>query len=660
MQQDLKRGNLVVSLKRPTYGVCLVGNDTILDIYRSVPPGADSFDIRGSSLIDVTIIYNPSCLDNPQAKTTWPLNKGLKVVLSSTETSRNLNDSKVKVSYYGQNGKTLLGSSVLYLTSVAVGLDADVNRIGAVTLGEKDKGSWSWGPKGKGAILLVNCDRDKDAYGGLDCQDDSPPNSADIKDMSPMILTAEAPEEFFDDHQVILHIASSDADKLRVYCKYKSKYNQVLGVSKLCYEVKRYSQDMIQFYVEGLQFPDADFDGLVSINLSLQNRSDNTELYREKMVFRMAPWIMTPNTLKPLEVYVCSVDDNQVFLKQIKKLVKKARCNLTICDQLENRGDRWIQDEMEFGYTEAPHKRFAVVFDSPRNRQLKYFPFKEILGPDFGYVTKEPEDEEEINSLDSFGNLEVSPPVIVKGKSYPLGRILIGSDLPDSNMQMNKVVRDFLSAQKVQEPLELYSAWLSVGHIDEFMSFVPAPDRKGFRLLLASPRVCVQLFKEKQKQGYGDAVMFEGLEASAQIEQVTINQILCDETLNEGFNSAQKAIDRNRKIMKEQLGLSEEDIIDLPILYYKEGDRSTFGAYFPNMVNMLVLGSYLGIPKPFGPLIDGKCCLEEKAISLLEPLGLNCTFIDDFESYHLLSGEVHCGTNTLRKPFSTKWWECDL
>lgn len=37
------------------------------------------------------------------------------------------------------------------------------------------------------------------------------------------------------------------------------------------------------------------------------------------------------------------------------------------------------QDEMEFGYIEAPHKSIPVVFDSPRNRGLKNFPYKKIL-----------------------------------------------------------------------------------------------------------------------------------------------------------------------------------------------------------------------------------------------------------------------------------------
>lgn len=34
------------------------------------------------------------------------------------------------------------------------------------------------------------------------------------------------------------------------------------------------------------------------------------------------------------------------------------------------------------------------------------------------------------SSLDSFGNLDVSPPVTVGGIEYPLGRVLIGGSFP--------------------------------------------------------------------------------------------------------------------------------------------------------------------------------------------------------------------------------------
>lgn len=38
-----------------------------------------------------------------------------------------------------------------------------------------------------------------------------------------------------------------------------------------------------------------------------------------------------------------------------------------------------LQDEMELGYVQAPHKTFPVVFDSPRNGELQDFPYKRIL-----------------------------------------------------------------------------------------------------------------------------------------------------------------------------------------------------------------------------------------------------------------------------------------
>ncbi|OCT71063.1 protein-arginine deiminase type-1 isoform X2 [Xenopus laevis] len=611
------------------------------------------------------LICPPDPAQKPQKGVKLPLSQRIGIVISCRRVSGALNDTKVRVSYYGKKGNSL-GSVRLYLTCVRVSLDVDVKRSRAVTRGVKDKGSWSWGSYGTGAILLVNCDRDRAAPNGTDSEDMGAPNAADITDMSPMVLTAEGPKGIFEGHQLILSISPSHATKMRVYCKRKSDYLLVLGGTNISHEVERGNNQEVKFCVEGLEFPDVDFSGLVHINLSFQRSSDLTELFADKVTFRLTPWIMTPNTQKPLEVYVCSVQGNKKFLKELKELVQKAKCKLNICPEVENRGDRWIQDEMEFGYIEAPHKRFPVVLDSPRDRELDFLPFKKILGPDFGYVKRKVEQEEEVNDLDSFGNLEVSPPVAVRGKNYPLGRILIGSQLPQDiepfssepnpiqPRRMNKVVRDFLAAQLVQSPVELYSDWLMVGHIDEFMTFVPACDKKGFRLLLASPRMCLDLFREKQKEGYGEAIMFEGLKT----EPFTIEKILSNEKLLRDSTYTQGCIDLNREILKEELGLSEEDITDIPVLYKLLPYFNKAEAFYPNMVNLLVLGQFLGIPKPFGPKIDGKCCLEQKVCSLLEPLGLDCTFIDDFGPYHQNAGDVHCGTNVIRKPFSDKWWNC--
>ncbi|KAM5132401.1 protein-arginine deiminase type-1-like [Mantella aurantiaca] len=638
----------------PVYEVCVVGEETVIDIYRSVPRKADSFDVRGTSNIDVFMVYNSRNVRRPEKGGKWPLEKGVSVIITPKEPSRNLNDSKVKVSYYSSQGKEVVSSVMLYVTCVAVSLDADVNRIGFVSRGMKNKDSWTWGPKGNGAILLVNCDRDRNNSGVPDSEDnEGSPTPADVKDMSLMFLTAEGPDEIFDDYKVLLEIESGDSRRLRVYRQGKIQIKHVLGMGKLMYEVERKNQDEMKFYTEGLQFPDAEFSGLIYIKLQFQRIRDRANIFSERVVFRVAPWIMTPNTQKPMEVYVCNVDTNEEFVKLLDEFTKKSRTSLNVCMYSENRGDRWIQDEMEFGYTEAPHKRFPVVFDSPRDRGLKDFPHMNVLGPDFGYVTRKP-NENEVDTYDAFGNLEVSPPVAAKGKQYPLGRILYGGSLTDPTRQMNKMITDFLKAQLVQSPVLLYSTWLFVGHIDEFMTFVPAADKRGFRLVLASPSVCMDLFWQLQKEGFGKSLMFEGVDK----DKVTIDEILANESLIEASEFCQECIDTNREILKKELGLTEDDIIDIPILY-KCDHRKNAESYFPDMVNMLVLKNHLGIPKPFGPKINGKCCLEEKVRSLLEPLGLTCHFLDDFAAYHEHLGEIHCGTNVVRKPFSFKWWQCE-
>ncbi|XP_075929564.1 protein-arginine deiminase type-4-like [Petromyzon marinus] len=76
------------------------------------------------------------------------------------------------------------------------------------------------------------------------------------------------------------------------------------------------------------------------------------------------------------------------------------------------------------------------------------------------------------------------------------------------------------------------------------------------------------------------------------------------------------------------------------------------------MVNMVVLNKELAIPKPFGPIIDEQCALETSVCSLIEPLGLRCSFVDDLLSHHVKKGEVHCDSNTRRAHFAaTHWWD---
>uniref|UniRef100_A0A8V5GCD5 protein-arginine deiminase n=1 Tax=Melopsittacus undulatus TaxID=13146 RepID=A0A8V5GCD5_MELUD len=625
---------------------CL-GLSICFSLPRSAPKDAVTFHVQGTPGVKVYVVHDTQSIKMPSTVSRWPLAAGAEVLLSMDALSKDVGDEKVGA------GAPAGFNPALHRAEH----HAPCCRSGFPISGRP--ATWTWGPDGHGAILLVNCDRDDPTAKMLDNSDTAIRSYDDLKDMSQMVLRTRGPRTIFTGHRLILHIDYSDADKVGVFYGSNSaaleEYKHVLGGSKLAYTIKHSQhQEESIFYVEGLAFPDVDFSGLVAFHVTLLESSEKVPaapIFMDTVVFRMAPWIMTPNTAAPLEVFVCSVDNNEDFVAAVGAVAEKAKCPLTVCPLLKNREDRWIQDEVEFGYVQAPHKTFPVVFDSPRDRGLKDFPVKSILGPDFGYVARQA--PEGSSSLDSFGNLEVSPPLTVQGKEYPLGRILIGSSFPRfGGRRMAKAVKDFLIAQKVQAPVELFSDWLAVGHVDEFLSFVPAPDRKGFRLLLASPSACYQLLKEKQEEGFGEAAMFHGLEG---VPRTTITEILADEGLRKFNSYVQSCINWNRDILKRSLGLSEPDIIDIPQLF--RGDTAHGAeAFFPDMVNMLVLGRHLGIPKPFGPQVGGQCCLEERVRALLEPLGLTCTFIDDYFSYHVLSGDVHCGTNVRRKPFAFKWW----
>ncbi|CAN9511932.1 unnamed protein product [Ophioblennius macclurei] len=643
----------------------VVGTSLRAHLDRSAPPGSKFFSVKRSADVQYTINPPPSETDHLSP---MPLSNGTVLLFSMEKASEEENDNKLSVRYYGKD-KKVLGTAILYLTAVEISLDVDADRDGKVEKNNPNKGCWTWGPYGHGAIILVNCDSERKWRRKPDHEQDYVDKESDLKDMTPMVLRTKGPAKLPEGYKLTMHISQGDAESIRVY---RSRddirgsvwhgYPLMLHSKSLSAEVpyKKGSAES-NFYIEGLRFPDKDFDGFITVNLSLLEPIGpgipETPIFTDKVVLRVAPWIMTPNTLQPTEVFVCSTSDNQSFLKEIKSFVGKSGYTLKICHKEMNRGDRWIQDEMEFGYIDSPHHEFPVVLDSPRDGDLQDFPYQKLLGPDFGHITKM---ALTVNSLDSFGNLEVSPPVTVNGKKYPLGRIIIGVAFPTATQgrNMTQVVQDFLWAQKVQEPIALYSDWLDVGHVDEFMTFVPAPDRKGFRLLLASPDAGYKLFKSLQNQGHGKAALFDGLENE---EPIPVDDILQDEELHDVNNYVQSCIDWNRDVLKKELGLDEDDIIDLPILFKLENESELLAsAYYPDLVNMLVLGKNLGIPKPFGPKVNGQCAIEAETRSLLEPLGLSCTFIDNFESYHKEQGEVHCGTNVRRKPFDLKWWNMEM
>ncbi|MGH2806632.1 MAG: protein-arginine deiminase family protein [Actinomycetota bacterium] len=80
-------------------------------------------------------------------------------------------------------------------------------------------------------------------------------------------------------------------------------------------------------------------------------------------------------------------------------------------------------------------------------------------------------------------------------------------------------------------------------------------------------------------------------------------------------------------------------------------DRSAV-AFTPNAANFQGAGATTFFPKPFGPNLGGRDVFEQR----IQALFPSAVFIDEWDAFHQLDGEVHCGTNVVRQPFSADWW----
>lgn len=321
--------------------------------------------------------------------------------------------------------------------------------------------------------------------------------------------------------------------------------------------------------------------------------------------------------------------------------------------------DVWIQDELEWATATAPGERLNVAIDSIRDRPLDAF-VKGLKGPDIQPMTWGIPGTQ--TTEDKFGNLEVTPPHSAGGVDYPFGRIYYGKG---ATCGPNDILTDHLDRQKVQRPLQINTCWLCVGHVDEFISFIPDPSSpKGFKFLIADVPAAYALLdalpgatkipRYAQTHGYA-----------------TIGALVGDDALRAQNQDIQSDfIDPVREQIKAELDLDESDIIRLPGLFetvngcsYKQ---KGVAALIPGMLN-LVVANFAGEPLRIfvsDPFMrpDGAAQQDDPLIANFEaalPPEYEIHFVDDWYTYHVAIGEVHCGTNVARKP-DRDWWSTAL
>ncbi|MDH5327915.1 MAG: protein-arginine deiminase family protein [Gammaproteobacteria bacterium] len=540
-----------------------------------------------------------------------------------------------------------------------VSLKNDSDRDGDVDHADSGNEAWVWGSGQRGAVLLVNNDLD---ISEID------PALGHFSEWSKFRVEDTLLDTFPENVYLSLTATEGSAARFTVYAQdIDGSYVRILGKDPKGEQAPLVSSEPLsikggEYFIEAHEYPGANFEGLITLELLLvQGRS---VLATDSMVFRVAPWIMTPNTLAAERVFTCRIADggnsNERFLHGLATALDTMGVPLTVIEPQDHMGDRWIQDEIEFGYVQGSSHILPVVMDSPRDRGLDDFPERALLGPDFGHFQV---GGSRPNSLDSFGNLEVSPPVTVNGRYYPFGRIVFGGkkygDYSEANRQMMPQLRKFLYAQKVQAPFEIYTDWLSVGHADEIICFVPANNDVGFEVLVASPQRAKAILERLKITGYGSSTLFEGRmrgePGSGISAEIAVSDLLDDTGFWLDNMEYQNHMDSNIEILKRNLGVDDRHIIQIPVLFHPAGTNRTV-AYFPDMVNHLVIDNTSIVPKPYGPVIEGLCAFEQAFRDAVPERSV--VFIDDWYSYHEMLGEVHCGTNIQRKPFRNRlWWE---
>ncbi|KAH7215445.1 hypothetical protein DER44DRAFT_893766 [Fusarium oxysporum] len=237
--------------------------------------------------------------------------------------------------------------------------------------------------------------------------------------------------------------------------------------------------------------------------------------------------------------------------------------------------DIWTQDFFEPGYSSMPGPNGPInirimIRSVQSSRRSGRDAFHELRNDKVGAV-QHPGDGD---TIDSTGNLETIPPYKHNGKSFPQGRTIMGAWDGRAPLMV-----DFLKAQEVQDPLILDTSWLYVGHVDEFLQFLPAYNERGWIIMVADPLKGLDLLKKASKAGHGSA---KAVSRSLQVEEKKQELCLPRQTIQEAlkfknFEAIQKSsaqrIEANLNILKRETGLTDKDIFRVPMpFYYAESD----------------------------------------------------------------------------------------
>ncbi|OKL49816.1 hypothetical protein BSR29_02390 [Boudabousia liubingyangii] len=508
-----------------------------------------------------------------------------------------------------------------------------------------------------------------------DANDTEINGAEDLKDLAP--LTIKAIPTISEQGSGKIKLDAASQKKVNLFINRNGKWEHLKEGQSL--SAKELRQN-VQLRLEGIDVvKDQSWDGHVTVTLEV---TDGGHRATSQAHLKAAP-LITQNHLQKLQTLYTLTKRSGHFsgrlTSEIAGLASKAAFK---AQPFGDSREVWVQDSFEPMYQVMPTEngprimRVMLKTDQVRgvytyedrpnekpdatDKTSIYQALYGLRGPGVGILDI---GKRQANyTLDSGGNIETLPPM----PGYPAGRILMGkrtaANIPadaeeNEPLEPSESIRDFFTAQKVQKPIYLDTSFLSVGHIDEMITTVPANTKLGWKLVVSSPQAGLEIFKKLQAEGHGKEQLMshEGAQGN------TIDGALEKGRADWVNGNAERIIQKNIDIIKKETGITDADIIRVPVFYRAEVDdddpngvnldAKTYAADFiPNAVNGVVANNKTFIaPRQFGPVIGGKDLYQEAVEKAFAQAGMKVLYADTYRTLYVHGGELHCGTNAIRE-----------
>jgi protein-arginine deiminase len=516
----------------------------------------------------------------------------------------------------------------------------------------------------KSVIVLNNCD-DSNVDTAADHDDEVINGADDFKQFEPVIFRKIAAAPSGEVSISIKKVLDDDVPEKRRVRIFKADGTQIIGPSKATKyiltagDIAKLRTGDLTLLVEGLAFR-------TSVRLFVSLGANE----KDYVILEVAPFILTPHHLKAQKNWVVDLDnpESSKFVTAFKSVCSAAGVEPVVMMS----SDRWIEDELAWGYTETPRHRMPVAMHMLRLRELRAS-VRALVKPNVGYCVpfRYPPDPALAHgpklpsSINYGGNLEVAPPT----PQHPFGRVYYGSikSQDDANntyskREIDERFQEFFRRQKIQPAIELNSDWLRVGHVDELVTFVPTGSGAKCVMLLASPKMAFSIIRSLPPNtplderyeligGGGGFKTVGGFLAYGQLQRSLEQYNLDADYKIFGADHAHPDPNSIKGKLKAALNLSEADIREVPVLFVNNhATKWQAVALSPGTVNLSSMGKHSLVPDPFLP------AFKASFVTALSGTGNKIHWIDGW-LYHVGQGEVHCGTNELREPFAKNWWK---